>query len=60
MMCCAAAAAPEEAKATSGLGQGDIVDTGKTCWDAPTVYYFVKNDCATAIPVTIKVCKHTQ
>jgi hypothetical protein len=48
-------AAPEEAKAASGLGQGDIVDTGKTCWEAPTVFYFVKNDCATAIPVTIKV-----
>jgi uncharacterized protein YceK len=47
--------APEEAKAASGLGQGDIVDTGKTCWEAPTVFYFVKNDCATAIPVTIKV-----
>ena len=39
----------------SGVGQGDILDTGKTCWEAPTVFYFVKNDCATAIPVTIKV-----
>lgn len=47
--------APDAAKATSGLGQGDIVDSGNTCWEAPTVYYFVKNDCVTAIPVTIKV-----
>jgi hypothetical protein len=54
-MCRAPTAAPDAAKATSGLGQGDIVDSGNTCWDAPTVYYFVKNDCATTIPVTIKV-----
>jgi uncharacterized protein YceK len=47
--------APDGATATSGIGQGDIVDSGNVCWDAPTVYYFVKNNCATAIDVTIKV-----
>lgn len=50
-----AAAAPEGALATSGIGQSDVVDEGKTCWEAPTAYYFVKNNCATDIPVTIKV-----
>lgn len=42
-MTCASPAAPDGAIATKGIGQGDLVDTGNTCWDPPTTFFFVKN-----------------
>ena len=31
------------------------MDHGNICWNAPTVYFFVQNSCATPITVDIKV-----
>lgn len=49
------AKAPAEAYATKGIGAGSIVDTGKVCWQAPSVFYFVQNNCPAAITATIKL-----
>ena len=52
---CGAHAAPTEAYAASGIGAGHLVDSGNVCWDAPSMFYFVKNSCTTSITATIKV-----
>lgn len=48
-------AAPKEAYAASGIGAGNLVDSGNVCWKAPEMFYFVRNLCNTDITATIKV-----
>lgn len=48
-------AAPDSALAEKGIGQSDLVDNGQTCWDAPAIFFFVRNECDNPIRATIKV-----
>eukprot|EP00208_Stichococcus_sp_RCC1054_P007017 CAMPEP_0206134758 /NCGR_PEP_ID=MMETSP1473-20131121/191_1 /ASSEMBLY_ACC=CAM_ASM_001109 /TAXON_ID=1461547 /ORGANISM="Stichococcus sp, Strain RCC1054" /LENGTH=245 /DNA_ID=CAMNT_0053526379 /DNA_START=106 /DNA_END=843 /DNA_ORIENTATION=- len=47
--------APKEAYAASGIGAGNLVDSGNVCWKAPEMFYFVRNLCNTDITATIKL-----
>jgi hypothetical protein len=47
--------APDGALAPKGIGMTDLVDSGQTCWDAPTIYFFVRNSCENDVRTTIKV-----